>query len=295
MEKIKVAIIGTGNIGTDILIKLQRSEFLECSMFVGKNSNSKNLDIARQLGVETSTKSIKVILENPECCEIVFDATSANAHIIHAPLLKKIGKYVIDLTPSHIGTMCIPSINSEECLNVQNINLVTCGGQSTIPIVYAISRVCDDIEYIETVSAISSKSAGAGTRDNIDEYIETTSAALSYFSGVKNTKAMIVLNSAEPPINMRNTIYIKVKNPCMKKVEEAIIKIEKSLQNYVPGYKIIVGPLLMDDIITVTLEVCGLGDFIPQYSGNLDIITCAAIEMAERYARRIIGKEGWLF
>lgn len=290
-----MAILGSGNIGTDLLMKVRRSEVLEISRFIGKNKNSENLKMAVEMGIPVSAKSIRELVENPGCCQIVFDATSANAHVIHAPILRKMGVFTIDLTPSRIGKACIPAINGDQCLGEKNINLITCGGQATVPIAYELSKISGDIGYIETVSTIAAKSAGKGTRDNIDEFIETTRNALCQFTGVKNTKSIMILNSAEPPINMRNTIYVRMPDMDLECVADAIAQVEKRMQEYVPGYKVIVGPTYINGILAVTVQVTGRGDYLPEYSGNLDIITCAAVEMAERYARQMIGREGWQF
>ena len=194
MEKMKVAIIGTGNIGADILMKLQRSTILECGMFAGRSQDSDGIKLAKSLGVPTSIESIRGIEQNPDCCEIVFDATSASVHQFHAPILKKLNKFAIDLTPAQVGKMCVPVINMEECLNEDNVNLVTCGGQATIPIAHVISQIHPDVKYIEIVASIASKSAGPGTRNNIDEFTQATSDALAEFTEIKNTKAIIILN-----------------------------------------------------------------------------------------------------
>lgn len=289
MDKIKVGIIGTGNIGTDILIKLNRSDILECGIFAGRRLDSRGIKIAKEMGVPTSTESINAIIDNLDCCDIVFDATSANAHKVNAPILKRLGKYTIDLTPSKIGKMCVPVLNLDECLEEDNVNLITCGGQATIPIAYAISRVHPNIKYIETVSTIASKSAGKGTRDNIDEFTQTTRDALSKFTETQNTKAIIVLNPADPPITMHNTIYALIDNPNIDAITKSVFDMEQKIKKYVPGYKIIVSPTYESGRITTTLQVVGLGDYLPKYSGNLDIITCAAIEIAENYAKKKIG------
>ena len=284
MRKIKVGIIGTGNIGTDILMKLQRSNVLECGIFTGRNPESKGIEIAKNLNVPVSTDSIHAIESNPECCDIVFDATSADMHRYHAPILKRMGKFVIDLTPAHVGKFCIPSINMKECIEQEsNVNLITCGGQAIIPIAYAMSQVSSRISYLEIVASIASKSAGMGTRNNIDEFTQTTRDALTCFSGIENTKAIIILNSAEPPVTMRNTLYAKIDNPDMDAICNSVYEMEKKIIRYVPGYKIIVGPVMENDRVTTTVEVVGRGDYLPKYSGNLDIITCAAIEIAEKY------------
>jgi acetaldehyde dehydrogenase len=286
MKRTKVGIIGTGNIGTDLLLKLERSPYLECGMFAGRNPESKGISIAAKLGVPTSFESVRAIENDPLCCEIVFDATSAKVHQYNAPILKKLGKFVVDLTPSQIGEMCVPVINLDEALQYDNVNTITCGGQATIPLAYAIACVHPETKYIETVSSIASKSAGAGTRNNIDEFTQTTHQALSRFSGIKRTKSIIILNPAEPPIIMRNTIYALIDNPDMDAIAKAIKDMESKIQEYVPGYRVIVGPVLEGGRVVTSIEVKGLGDYLPAYSGNLDIITCAAIKIAEEYANR---------
>ena len=292
-KKIRCAIIGPGNIGMNLLMKIKRSKLLECSLFVGRNPDSKNLAAAAQMGYNVSYDSLQALIQQESSFDILFDATSADSHRITAEMMKKLNKYTIDLTPSKIGKLCVPSLNWEECVEEDNINMVTCGGQSMVPLAYAIKSVCDDISYIETVSTISSASAGIGTRENIDDYIQTTQMALRKFTGVNNTKTMIVLNPAEPPIIMRNTLYVRGENIDMEKVSGAVYDMEKNIQGYVPGYKIIVPPTLMEnDIVAVSAQVEGSGDFLPEYAGNLDIITCAAIEMGEKYAMRLMETEG---
>ncbi len=285
-KKIKVGIIGTGNIGSDLLVKVQRSELLECSIFTGKNPDSEGIKRAKKMGVRTSFKSVKAIEDNPRCCEIVFDATSAESHLYNAPILKKLKKFVVDMTPSRIGKMCVPILNLESSLKEHNINMVSCGGQATTPIAKVIMKINPDTEYIEIVSSISSKSAGIGTRNNIDEYTQTTSEALIYFSGVKKAKAIVNLNPADPPILMHNTIYAKIKNPKIDLITQEIKKVVKKIQQYVPGYKLVLEPVFDNGKLTTMIEVVGRGDYLPVYAGNLDIINCAAIAVAEEYARR---------
>ncbi|MFH1728387.1 MAG: acetaldehyde dehydrogenase (acetylating) [Pseudomonadota bacterium] len=293
MNKIKVGIIGTGNIGTDLLIKIQRSKTLECSIFTGRNATSEGIKKANSLGINTSFDSIKAIEENPDCCDIVFDATSASFHKNHSSILKKMKKFTIDLTPSKIGEMCIPVINMDECLKLDNVNLITCGGQAAVPIAHAITKVHPDTEYIEIISSISSKSAGPGTRANIDEYTQTTKDAIIKFAGVKRAKAIIILNPAEPPVLMHNTIYALIKNPNLEKIKSEVNLIVKEIQQYIPGYKLKIGPIFENGRITIMIEVIGSGDFLPKYSGNLDVINCAAIKIAEEYAeRKILQKRG---
>lgn len=290
MRKVKAAIIGTGNIGTDILMKLQRSDMLECCLFAGRNPSSDGIRLAKEMGIRTSFDSVRAIEENPDCCQIVFDATSAAVHQYHAPILKQLGKFTVDLTPSRVGKMCIPVLNIEECLNESNVNLITCGGQATIPLAYALRQVHPDTKYIEIVASISSNSAGLGTRNNIDEFTQTTRDALTEFTGIQNTKAIIILNPADPPIRMRNTVYALIEQPHMEQIKLKIKEMVKAIQRYVPGYHLVMEPTYENGRVTTMIEVTGLGDYLPEYSGNLDIITCAAIEIAENYARkRLLG------
>lgn len=283
--KVKVAIIGTGNIGTDLLYKIQRSKLLECGLFAGRNAESDGIRIAESMGVKTSFDSIRAIEDDPDCCEIVFDATSAKGHIVNAPILKRLGKFTIDLTPSQIGKMCVPVVNIEECLKEDNVNLITCGGQATVPIIHAIMQVHPETQYIEVVASISSKSAGPGTRANVDEFTQTTREAITEFSKVPKAKAIIILNPAEPPILMHNTIYAKIDNPKIEELKKAIHEMEKRIQEYVPGYSISLEPVEQKGRVATMIQVVGLGDYLPKYSGNLDIITCAAIKVAEEYAK----------
>lgn len=285
-KKVKVGIIGTGNIGSDLLVKVMRSEYLECAIFTGKNPDSPNIKRAKLMGIPTSYESIKAIEENSQCCDIVFDATSAQAHIEHAKILKKLKKFTIDLTPSKIGKMCVPLLNMDACLKEENINMISCGAQATIPIIYAIKKVHPKAQYIEIVSSMASKSAGIGTRDNIDEYTQATSDSIKELTGIPQAKAIIILNPAEPPIFMHNTVYAKVENPEMDLLKREIKSTVEKVKQYVPGYKVTLYPVYESDRLTTMSEVLGLGDFLPVYAGNLDIMNCAAIAVAEEYARR---------
>lgn len=284
MKKMKTAIIGSGNIGTDLLIKILRSKHLECGAFIGRNLGSQGIQKAQSLGVRVSADGIDFIKNNPDCCDIVFDATSAASHFEHAPVLQSLGKFVIDLTPAKIGTMCVPAVNLKESLDYHNLNMITCGGQASIPVAYAIGQTQKDVDYIEVVSAIASKSAGPATRTNLDEYIHTTEEGIKKFSGAKRTKAILNLNPAVPCINMQTTIMAKVAQPNIEALKPVLEKLVASVKRYVPGYEIIVGPVIEDGRIFVTIRVKGLGDFLPEYAGNLDIINCAAVAMAEEYA-----------
>lgn len=282
----KVGIIGTGNIGTDLLVKVMRSTVLECGIFAGHNRDSKGIAFAHSLGVSTTFDSIDYIISHPDCCSLVFDATSASVHRYNAPILAELGKPCMDLTPAHLGPFCVPTVNMDSCIGLMDVNFVTCGGQATIPIACALKRVLHNISYLEIVATIASKSAGAGTRANIDEFTQTTRDALSEFSGIGRTKAIIILNPAEPPINMRCTVYALADNPNMEAVQEAVQKTEAAIKKYVPGYAITLGPLYRDGRLVISLEVKGRGDYLPPYAGNLDIITSAAVHVAEAWARK---------
>lgn len=287
MEKVKVGIIGTGNIGLDLLYKIRRSELLTAELIVNI-METPGIQRARDMGVRTSTEGVQAILKEDDI-KIVFDCTSAAAHLAHAPLLKESGKFAIDLTPAAVGPYCVPAVNmTEEFLEADNVNLVTCAGQATVPIVAAINEVAD-VVYAEIVSSISSKSAGPGTRQNIDEFTVTTARALKEVGGADEAKVIIILNPAEPPIFMRNTIFTKVRNTDLSVIKEAVYKKTEEIKQYVPGYRIRLDPIIQDDIVTTMIEVEGLGDNLPVYSGNLDIITCAAVNIAEAYALKLMG------
>jgi acetaldehyde dehydrogenase len=283
-KKVKVGIIGTGNIGCDLLAKIMRSNILDCSIFAGHNPNSDGIKFAQALGVPTTFDSIRYIEEHPDCCDIVFDATSAKVHLYHAPILGRLSKFAIDLTPARVGMFCVPTINLDDAVKQKNVNLITCGGQATIPIACALVKIHPEIEYLEIVATIASKSAGIGTRNNIDEFTQTTKDALKEFTGIPEAKAIIILNPAEPPVIMHSTIYALLKHPDMEKIAAEIHKMEQDVGKYVPGYRISLGPVFENDRLTVIVQVVGSGDYLPQYAGNLDIITCAAVRIAEEYA-----------
>ncbi len=287
MKKIKAAIIGPGNIGTDLLKKLERSQYVQVDYVVGIQE-SEGIKIAKSYGIETTTNGIKYLIER-EGINIAFDATGAKAHFIHAPLLKERGVFTLDLTPAAVGPYVVPPVNlSNEILREANLNMVTCGGQATVPIIAAINEVAD-VTYAEIISSISSKSAGPGTRKNIDEFTETTKEAIEKVGGADNAKVIIVLNPAEPPIYMRNTIYAKVKNADLNKIRESVDGMLEKVKQYVPGYTYLLEPIIKEDIVTLMIQVEGLGDFLPKYAGNLDIINCAAVHVAETYAKKLLG------
>ncbi|MDL2323708.1 acetaldehyde dehydrogenase (acetylating) [Ruminococcaceae bacterium OttesenSCG-928-A16] len=292
MEKIKVAVIGPGNIGSDLMYKIFRSKNLEMAMMAGI-VESEGIKRAASHGVKTSTKGVDAVAEEKDI-KIAFDATSAAAHLnFNGPKLKEAGIVSIDLTPAAIGPYCVPSVNLDKLHTEQDINMVTCGGQATIPIVYAISRVAG-AAYAEIVACISSKSAGPGTRANMDEFTETTSKAIEVVGGADKGKAIIVLNPADPPLMMTNTILVKVKNPevGIEKITESINEIVAELKEYVPGYQLRVPPTLDGDKVTAIVQVEGQADFLPAYSGNLDIINSAAVAAAEKIAAEMLKKGG---
>lgn len=282
MEKVKVAIIGPGNIGSDLMYKVMRSDVLQMDYMVGI-VESEGIRRARDLGFRTTTNGIEDILREEEI-KIVFDATGAKAHMVHAPLLKDAGKIAIDMTPAAVGPYVVPCVNLDKLSDADNFNMVTCGGQATVPIAYAIDEAADS-SYTEIISCISSKSAGPGTRANIDEFTETTSKALEVVGGADKGKAIIILNPADPPLMMTNTVHSIVKNPDEEKINASVNRIVKEIQKYVPGYKLRTPPIVDGNKVTVIVEVEGAGDFLPKYSGNLDIINAAAVETAEKIAR----------
>lgn len=291
MNKVKAAVLGPGNIGTDLMYKIFRSEHMEMSMMAGI-VRSEGIKRAESLDVLVTTDGIEGILTQ-EDIKIVFDATGAASHLKHAPLLMEAGKIAIDLTPAAVGPYLVPSVNLNELQEEINVNMVTCGGQATIPIVYAVSRVAG-AKYAEIVACISSKSAGPGTRQNIDEFTQTTAKAIETVGGADRAKAIIVLNPAEPPIMMTNTIYVQIKDKSvgLEEIARSVDDMVKEMQKFVPGYRLRVPPLLDDDKVTVSVEVEGAGDFLPIYSGNLDIINSAAIAAGEKIAAKILSEGG---
>ena len=284
MEKIKVGIIGPGNIGSDLMYKVMKSKNLQMHLMTGI-VESEGIRRAAGFGFKTSIKGVDAAAEEPDV-KIVFDATSAKAHLHNAAVLRAAGKIAIDMTPAAVGPYVVPCVNLDKLHDEVNFNMVTCGGQATVPIAYAINRAAD-AEYVEIVSAISSKSAGPGTRANIDEFTETTAKALRMIGGAERSKAIIVLNPAEPPLLMTNTVYALVKNPDEKKIVDSVHDIAREVQGYVPGYRLRVPPMVDGNKVTVIIEVEGAGDFLPSYSGNLDIINQAAVAVAEKLAARM--------
>ncbi|MCR4398909.1 MAG: acetaldehyde dehydrogenase (acetylating) [Firmicutes bacterium] len=286
LRKVGTAILGPGNIGTDLMYKVVRSRNLELRLMSGVDPKSEGLALAASLGVRTSTDGVSPVLDDPSV-EIVFDATSARIHLQHAPLLKDAGKRAIDLTPAAIGPYVVPCVNIDEHADAPNINLITCGGQATIPIVAAVSRVTR-VRYAEIVATISSRSAGPGTRQNIDEFTQTTARGLVQIGGAERAKAIIILNPAEPPIMMRNTIYTVVESPDIQRIRESVSEMVHRVKRYVPGYRLKMPPMMDGQRVIAMIEVEGAGDYLPKYSGNLDIITAAAVGLAELLADRML-------
>ena len=291
MKKAKVAIIGSGNIGMDLMYKVLRNPYLEMSLLTGLSNDSPRLQKAKEMGIRTSDQGIQAIIDDPDCCDIVFDATTAKVHAQHAPILKKLRKKAIDMTPAGVGTWVVPAFNMEENLDKDNINLISCGGQAVIPIIGAISRVVE-VEYAESVNASGSKSVGPGTRANVDEYTNHTKEAIIKVGGAKTAKAIIVINPAEPPIRMHNTVFCVLKElnqEIAQKIDMAIHNIVTEIQAYVPGYQMTTPPQFdyERNLATVMVEIEGAGDYLPKYSGNLDIITQAGIRVAAAMAERM--------
>ncbi|WP_242224786.1 acetaldehyde dehydrogenase (acetylating) [Bacillus cereus group sp. BfR-BA-01380] len=287
MVKVKVAIVGSGNIGTDLMYKLQRSDVLELTAMIGIDPESEGLKRAKQEGYDIFDNGIQALIDNPSLADIIFDATSAKAHVRHAKIVRELGKLAIDLTPAARGPFVCPAVNLGEYLEARNVNMITCGGQATIPIVHAINKVAD-VTYGEIVATIASLSAGPGTRANIDEFTITTRRGIEEIGGADCGKALIILNPADPPILMRDTVYCEVTHMDEDVIRKAIYKMVETVQRYVPGYNLKQEPMFEGNRVTVFLEVEGSGDYFPPYAGNLDIMTAAAMKVGEDYARHML-------
>ncbi|THF62158.1 acetaldehyde dehydrogenase (acetylating) [Pseudothauera rhizosphaerae] len=297
MSKIKCALIGPGNIGTDLLYKLKRSPVLEPVWMVGIDPTSEGLARARELGLKTTAEGVDGLLPHvaADGIQIAFDATSAYVHAENSRKLNELGVLMIDLTPAAIGPYCVPPVNLKDHVGrgEMNVNMVTCGGQATIPMVAAVSRV-QPVAYGEIVATVSSKSAGPGTRKNIDEFTRTTASAVQQVGGAKVGKAIIILNPAEPPLIMRDTVHCLTETePDQAAITESIHAMIREVQKYVPGYKLVNGPVFdttpRGHRVSIYLEVEGLGDYLPKYAGNLDIMTAAAARTAEMFAEEILA------
>ena len=281
--KVKVGIIGTGNIGTDLLIKSIRSDIVEPVIFVGRRFDSDGIRIAKNLGINTSHEGLDFFKMNRNYCDVVFDCTDAFSAINNYKTFKSQRIKTVDLTPAKLGELCVPLINDDIIISNDNVNMITCGGQASIPLLHLVSQHCDGLEYIEIVSQIASKSAGMSTRINIDEYIQTTEMAIQKFTNVDTCKVILNLNPAEPCVDMQTTMFLKYNNINMKNLlSEIDIKI-KNIKTYVPLYEMLTLPSVSDEgVLILTIKVRGNGDYLPSYAGNLDIINCAALKIIER-------------
>jgi acetaldehyde dehydrogenase (acetylating) len=283
---LRVAIIGTGNIGTDLMIKVERSPLLELVGMAGIDPDSEGLRKARERGHTVTHGGLADLLAQVDRIDLAFDATSAGAHPEHARLLAERGIRSVDLTPAALGPAVVPPVNLSQHRDAAEVNLVTCGAQATVPIVAAISAVAE-IAYAETVSTVSSRSAGPGTRQNIDEFTTSTARALESIGGARAAKAIIILNPADPPIMMQNTIYAEVADADADAITQAVAEAVANVAAYVPGYRLKTAPLIADGVVTVMLEVEGAGDNLPSFAGNLDIMTSAAVRVAELHAEAL--------
>jgi acetaldehyde dehydrogenase len=296
VRKVKAAIVGSGNIGTDLMFKLMRSDVLEPAWMIGIDAASEGLALARRHGVPVSHEGTPWLLAQPELPAIVFDATSAHVHADNAPRYREAGIRVVDLTPAAIGPYVVPPVNLHAHLGELNVNLVTCGGQATIPMVHAVSRVTE-VPRAEIVATVSSRSAGPGTRKNIDEFTRTTARAVEVLGGAAHGKAIIVLNPADPPLIMRDTIFCEIGEAAdVEAITRSIHAMVAELQTYVPGYRLLREPQFdrvgASNRVAIFVEVEGAGDFLPTYSGNLDIMTAAATKVGEQMALHAQGAAG---
>ncbi|WP_194829996.1 acetaldehyde dehydrogenase (acetylating) [Nocardia sp. XZ_19_231] len=295
--KVTAAIVGSGNISTDLLYKLLRSDKIEPRWMIGIDPDSEGLARARGLGLETSAEGADWILAQPEKPDLVFEATSAYVHRAYAPKYEAAGIRAVDLTPAAVGPAVIPPVNLDSMRDAPNVNMITCGGQATIPMVAAVSRVVP-VPYAEIVASVSSVSAGPGTRANIDEFTKTTSRGVETIGGAQRGKAIIILNPAEPPMIMRDTIFCAIPADADRDaITDSIHRMEKSVQEYVPGYRLLNEPQFDEPSlvsggmakVSIFVEVEGAGDFLPPYAGNLDIMTAAATRVGEVLADQIIS------
>lgn len=282
MKKIRIGILGTGNIGTDLLFKCMKKDYMDIVAFVGRRDDSETINMAKNKNINTSSKGIDFFIEHPNICDIVYDCTNAYDAKIHANIFEKQSTKVIDLTPAKVGIMCVPDINASAILSYNNINMITCGGQASLPILNILNKYYSNIEYIEIVSQIASKSAGMATRINIDEYINTTKKAIMKFTKCVNNKVILNLNPAEPCVDMQTTIFMKSSQTFFDCLTEIIIDKIRELKTYIPHYELILQPMInQQGILVLSIKVKGSGDYLPAYAGNLDIINCAAIKITE--------------
>ena len=290
-QKLKAAIIGPGNIGTDLLMKMKRSDWIEPVWMVGIDPTSEGLKRAEEMGIKTTSEGVDGLAPHviEDDIRIAFDATSAYVHAENSRKLNELGVIMVDLTPAAIGPFCVPPVNlADHARNLEmNVNMVTCGGQATVPMVAAVSRV-QPVSYGEIIATVSSKSVGPGTRQNIDEFTRTTAGAVEKVGGAKQGKAIIIINPAEPPLMMRDTVHCLTEGePDQAAITESDEQMVAEVQKYVPGYKLVNGPVFDGNRVSMFMEVEGLGDFLPKYAGNLDIMTAAALRTAEMFAEEV--------
>lgn len=286
-RRIRVGILGSGNIGTDLMYKVLRNPLFDLRMVAGIDPRSDGLSRAKELGLRTSTDGADAILEE-DGVQLVFEATSAQAHLANAVRFKAAGIRAIDLTPAKVGPSVVPCVNMHEKHDEENVNLISCAAQATIPLVYGFSRVAP-VHYAEIVATIASRGAGPGSRQNIEEFTHTTTSALVDIGGAAKGKAMVVFNPADPPIIMRNTVYVEVDEGADgDALKDSVLEMVERVQAYVPGYVVTVPPFRRGDHFMVSVEVRGAGDYLPEYAGNLDIMNAAAIAVAERYAPTLL-------
>jgi len=293
VSKIKCVLIGSGNIGTDLLYKLKRSDVLDPVWMVGIDPDSEGLARARDMGLKTTDEGVDGVLPHlvADGIQIAFDATSAYVHKENSDKMNAHGVFMVDLTPAAVGPLCVPPVNLDDLSETMNVNMISCAGQATIPIVYGVSRV-QGVEYAEIIASLASLSIGPGTRANLDEFTYTTSSAVCEIGGAKKGKALCIINPAEPPMIMRNTIYCLTEGePDQAKITASLMEMIEKVQQYVPGYRLVNGPVFEGNKVGVFMEVAGLGDYLPTYAGNLDIMTAAAARTAEMYAEKILSGE----
>ena len=283
---LRTAIIGTGNVGTDLLLKVMAADHLSCELFAGRREDSPGIERAKAKGITTSARGIKAVLDMRDGLDIVFDATSAAEARSHWDVLRPLGLQLIDLTPANLGKLCVPALNLDDCLGEQYVSMISCGGQAAVPIAHCMQQVATErLRYLEIASTSAAASVGPATRANIDEYIQVTERATREICGLEATKTILVISPAKPEIVMRNTIAVRADEAVdMSALRASVESMESRIQAYVPGYRITVPPVATGDRIMVSAEVQGRGDWLPPYAGNLDIITCAGVALAQARA-----------
>lgn len=297
-RKINVGILGTGKIGTDLLVKVLRSPYLECVMFSGRNYDSEGMQFAAKLEVPLSDQGIVAFTQIGLDCDLVFDATSAAYHVEHALILQGLGILAIDMTPSQIGECCVPAIRLDEVYENDNISMISCGGQASIPLAYVLSKTIPGIEKLEVVSRVSSKSVGPGTLANIDEYYRNTKAGLTKYTKINELDVDLIVDDVNTTTRMLTNITACVRDESkvdIKKVIHEVNMMVDQIQSYVPGYQLEVIPFVSDGQVSLVISVEGAGDYLPKYAGNLDIINCAALAVAEEFARAKNGLVGYKY